>query len=92
MADVTNNEAEQQFELEVEGHKALAAYQLEDGRISFTHTEVPPELEGQGVGKRLVEGALEQVRGQGLKVVPLCSFVRHYVETHPETQDLLADS
>ena len=92
MADVTNNEAEQQFELEVEGHKALAAYQLQDGRISFTHTEVPEELEGQGVGKRLVEGALEQVRGQGLKVVPLCSFVRHYVETHPETQDLIADA
>lgn len=92
MADVTNNEAEQQFELEVEGHKALAAYSIEGGRISFTHTEVPQALEGQGVGKRLVAGALEQVRAQGLKVVPLCSFVRHYVETHPETQDLLAEA
>jgi hypothetical protein len=90
VADVTNNEAEQQFELEVEGHKALAAYRMEDGRISFTHTEVPEELEGQGVGKVLVGGALDQVRAQGLKVVPLCSFVRHYMETHPETQDLLA--
>ena len=87
---VTNNRAESQFELEVDGHKALAAYRLEDGRISFVHTEVPVELEGQGVGKKLVAGALEQVREEGLKVVPLCSFVRHYVETHPDTQDLLA--
>jgi predicted GNAT family acetyltransferase len=87
---VTNNRDESQYELIVEGHKALAAYRLEDGKVSFTHTEVPPELEGQGVGTRLVEGALEQVRAEGLKVVPLCSFVRHHVETHPEAQDLLA--
>jgi predicted GNAT family acetyltransferase len=87
---VTNNRDESQYELIVEGHKALAAYRLEDGKVSFTHTEVPPELEGQGVGTRLIEGALEQVRAEGLKAVPLCSFVRHHVETHPEVQDLLA--
>ena len=89
-SQVTNNEAESRYELEVEGKTALAAYRLKNGRISFTHTEVPEALEGQGVGTRLVAGALEQVRGQGLKVVPLCSFVRHYIETHEEAQDLLA--
>ena len=87
---VTNNRADSQYELIVDGHKAIAAYRLEDDRISFVHTEVPQELEGQGVGSRLVEGALQQVREEGLKVVPLCSFVRHFIETHPETQDLVA--
>ena len=87
---VTNNRADCQYELIVDGHKALAAYRLEGERISFVHTEVPQELEGQGVGSRLVEGALQQVREEGLKVVPLCSFVRHFIETHPETQDLVA--
>jgi predicted GNAT family acetyltransferase len=51
---------------------------------------VPEELEGQGIASRLVAGALADVRVNGWKVVPLYSFVRHYVETHPETQDLLA--
>jgi hypothetical protein len=46
--EVRNNEAEQQYELEVEGRLALAAYRLRDGRITFTHTEVPEALEGQG--------------------------------------------
>lgn len=87
---VTNNRENSQYELEVEGHKALAAYRLKDGRISFYHTEVPEALEGRGVGSALVKGALEDVRAQGLKVEPLCSFVRHYIETHPEAQDLLA--
>jgi hypothetical protein len=88
---VKNNRSESQYELEVEGHKALAAYRLNGDRISFYHTEVPEALEGQGVGSALVKGALADVREQGLKVVPLCSFVRHYIETHPEAQDLLAE-
>ena len=87
---VTNNRNENQYELVVEGQKALAAYRLRDGRISFTHTEVPDALAGRGIGTALIEGALADVRAQGLKVVPICSFVRHYIETHPEAQDLLA--
>ncbi len=90
MADVRDNAADGQFELEVHGHIALAAYRLDGDRIAFTHTEVPVELEGQGVGTALVKGALDQVRARGLKVLPLCSFVRHYVETHEEVQDLVA--
>lgn len=55
----------------------------------FTHTEVPEALEGQGVGSRLVAGALEDVRRSGRRARPLCSFVQRYMERHPETGDLL---
>jgi uncharacterized protein len=90
MADVTNNEAEHRYELEVDGRLAIAEYRLRPGRISFTHTEVPDALEGRGIGKRLVKAALEDVRAKGLKVVPICPFVKHYIDTHPEERDLLA--
>jgi hypothetical protein len=88
--DVTNNEAQGRYELSTEAGTALAAYRQEGDTISFTHTEVPEETEGQGVGGRLVAGALEDVRARGLKVAPLCSFVRHYMETHEDVRDLLA--
>ncbi|MEA3011029.1 MAG: uncharacterized protein QOJ91_2721 [Sphingomonadales bacterium] len=88
--EVRNNEVAHQYELEVEGQLALAAYRLRDGRITFTHTEVPAALEGHGIGKRLVKAALEDARAQGLKVIPACPFVKHYMDTHPETEDLLA--
>jgi uncharacterized protein len=88
--DVRNNEAEGQYELVVDGQKALAAYRIKDDRISFTHTEVPDSLAGRGIGSALVEGALEDIRRRGLRVVPICSFVRHYMETHEEVRDLLA--
>lgn len=88
--DVRNNESEGRYELVIEGQLAIAAYDRREGALVFTHTEVPKALAGQGVGSRLVEGALTDVREQGLKVVPLCEFVAAYIERHPEAQDLLA--
>jgi hypothetical protein len=90
MAEVSNNEAERRYELEVEGQLAIAEYRLRPGRITFTHTEVPDALEGRGIGSRLIKAALDDARAQGLKVVPTCAFVKHYMDRHPETQDLLA--
>lgn len=89
-ADVVNNATAHRFELEVDGHVAAAYYELKPGVITFTHTEVPKELGGKGVGSKLVKGALEQVRRDGLKVVPDCPFVNAYIEKHPEQADLLA--
>ncbi len=90
MSDVRHNEERGWYELDVGGETAVTAYRQEGGVLSFTHTEVPEALEGQGIGGRLVAGALEDVRRRGMTIVPLCSFVRHYVETHPEVQDLVA--
>jgi hypothetical protein len=89
-SSVSNNAEMQQYELRVGEEYALAGYSLEGDTIRFTHTEVPEEMEGQGIASRLIRGALADVRRRGLKVVPLCAFVRHYMDTHPETQDLLA--
>jgi predicted GNAT family acetyltransferase len=88
--EVVNNEALGQYELTVDGHTALTAYKVRPDHLTFYHTEVPEALEGRGIGKRLIKGALADVRRRGLKVVPTCTFVRHYIETHPEERDLLA--
>ncbi len=88
--DVRDNPARHRFELEVDGHLAIAVYSLASGVITFIHTEVPDALAGRGIGSRLAKGALAQVRDRGLKVVPRCPFIRGYIEKHPEWQDLLA--
>jgi uncharacterized protein len=71
-----------------------AAYHQRQGsnRIAFVHTEVDESVEGRGFGSRLVAAALEDVRRKGLVVVPLCPFMAHYMATHPEVHDLLAES
>jgi hypothetical protein len=77
------------YELAVDGHAAAAYYEKSDGVITFVHTEVPPELGGKGIGSRLVKGALDQVRAEGLKVIVKCPFVKGWIEKHPEYADLL---
>ncbi len=89
MADVSNNEAERRYELEADGELAIAEYRLKPGRISFTHTKVPDALEGRGIGSALVKAALDDARAKGLKVEPICPFVKHYIEKHPDYADLL---
>jgi uncharacterized protein len=78
------------FELDVDGHIAFANYRNIDGVIAITHTEVPSALRERGVGSRLVLAMLGQIRAEGLKVRPLCSFARFVIAQHPEYGDLVA--
>jgi len=89
MTEITNNSVKHRYELAVDGHIAAAHYELADGVITFVHTEVPPELGGKGIGSKLIKGALEQVRADGLKVIAQCPFVRGYIDKHPDTADLV---
>jgi uncharacterized protein len=86
---VRDNTALNRFELDIDGHQAVAYYRLTPGVITFVHTEVPQELSGRGVGSKLIRSALEMVRAQGLKVVPRCPFVSAFMGKHPEYNDLL---
>jgi predicted GNAT family acetyltransferase/glutaredoxin len=89
--EVVDNSEESRYELRLAGRLiGLAAYRRRNGRIVFTHTEVDEASEGRGFGSRLAAGALESARQAGLDVVPLCPFIAHYIERHPEYEQLLA--
>ncbi|HSV34776.1 MAG TPA: GNAT family N-acetyltransferase, partial [Ramlibacter sp.] len=89
LADNTN---EHRFELRKGGVVAAhSEYNLLKGAVMFTHTEVQPQFEGQGIGSRLAAYALDDVRKRGLKVVPVCQFIAGYIRRHPEYLDLVSD-
>jgi len=89
MTEVVNNRTEHRYELAVDGHIAASYYELAGPVITFVHTEVPPELGGKGIGSKLIGGALDQVRSEGLKVIAQCPFVKAYIDKHPAYADLL---
>ena len=93
MADVEirDNAGDQRFEAVLDGTVVgFSQYELSPGVISFLHTEVDSDQEGQGVGSALVRGSLDLVRADGeLKVRPLCPFYRAYLKRHHEYDDLL---
>ena len=67
----------------------LRRYGLDAELLVFTHTEVDPAFEGEGVGSVLVRGALDDVRRRSALVLPICPFVRSWLERHPAYQDLV---
>lgn len=69
----------------------FAAYAVcDDGIYSFHHTEVFEEHAGHGLGKDLAAGVMDIAREKGLRIAPTCSFIRRYMDEHPETEDLRA--
>jgi predicted GNAT family acetyltransferase len=81
---IRNNDAAKRLELEVEGSLAFIEYKLSHQTLFLIHTEVPPALEGKGVGSAIVQKALQYAKENGYKIVPLCTFVRSYLKRHKE--------
>jgi uncharacterized protein len=84
MADFTDNRQAHRYELATDGGTAEASYTIDGDTITFTHTIVPPHLQGKGIATRLIEAALADAKNRKLKVVPLCGFVAAYLRRHPE--------
>lgn len=83
--ELTDNAEKKQYEFHVEGYVPKIEYMKNKrGDIYLTHTEVPKELEGRGIGGQLVAKALADIDRQGLKLVPVCPFVAGYIHKHPE--------
>jgi len=70
----------------------LASYHIDGTTMTLPHTEVDPSVGGRGIGTALVAGVLDAARERGLHVLPYCSFVRRYIQTHPELTDLVAEA
>jgi predicted GNAT family acetyltransferase len=87
---VTHNEAAHRFEASIGGLLAVITYKRFPDRIVFTHTEVPPPLEGQGLAAHLAGVALDFARLNHLRVVPLCAYISRFIGKHPEYQDLVS--
>ncbi|MEP6479352.1 MAG: GNAT family N-acetyltransferase [Rhodoglobus sp.] len=89
--DVVNNPETGSYDLVVDGDAVGHAYYEHRGdTLVFTHTEIDKDDRLKGLGSRLVEAALDDVRASSTKrIVAECPFVAHFIRANPEYQDLL---
>lgn len=90
MTALTDNRLLGRFELDLGDALAFIDYRTIDGVLWLTHAEVPASHQGQGVAATLTAQVLAAARLRGVKVRPICSYVRAYMDRHPEVQDLRA--
>ena len=90
LQEVRHNAEAQRFEITVDGMLCRTDYRMHGDTMMLVHTEVPPHLEGHGIASTLVNAAFQHARERGLDVLPVCSYVRGWVQRHPEVETLLA--
>lgn len=83
---VKHNPEAKRFELQVDDQIAIAEYMLAGNNMIFTHTEVPPALEGRGIANKLAKFALDYAVQAGHKIQPVCPFITSYIQRHKEYQ------
>ena len=89
--EVTDNPDKARFEIAVNGELAgFVLYHLRGNQIAFTHTETDDRFRGHGLAGQLVREALDAARERHLTVLPYCPFVRSWIASHPDYQDLVS--
>jgi uncharacterized protein len=85
LIDLTRDEKGRRYLATVEGNViGEAEFLLTPDLVVFTHTEIDPTFEGQGVGSALVSWALDDARRKGYAVLPTCPFVSSYIGRHAD--------
>lgn len=84
---VVNNENASRYELVADGIVAELVYERRGDKLVLVHTGVPAELEGRGVGGKLVSAAIEDAADKSLSVVARCPFAREWLKRHPDVAE-----
>lgn len=64
----------------------------EDKKLIISYVMVYPEFEGKGLGKYLVEAAIQFSRKNNWKVYPHCSYARSVMNRMNDVEDILLKS
>ena len=85
--EVIDEPDQDRFAVHVDGDVAELEYRRRNHRLLLIHTEVPQQLEGRGIGSRLVQAGIDHARRDGLTLVPHCRFAASWIRRHPDAVD-----
>lgn len=60
-----------------------------DSKFIIDHTEVSPDFNGKGVGKKMVMAAVDYARANNVKIIPLCPFAKSVFDKVEEIRDVI---
>lgn len=87
--EITNNKLEGFIEATVDGENCSLTYKTTEKQFQIISVNVPKKVGGRGIAGELVKYALEYAKYLGLKVLPICSYAKAYIDRHAEYNELL---
>lgn len=90
--DITHNANAAQGVFEAKKDTEFAGkltYSKKGAIVTIEHTEVNPDFQGQGIGKKLVKKAADYAREHDFKVSAQCSYAKKLMERTSEYEDVL---
>lgn len=87
--EVVHQPDKKRFAILMDDTAAVLEYIPAKNYLVFTHTEVPPSYEGQGLASKLAHAGLEYAQEQSQQIMPLCPYVAMYIRRHPEYKSLV---
>lgn len=87
---VEHHPEQHRFAIQSPEGTAVLDYRLASPQVmEMYHTFVPHAARGRGVGATLVAGALDFARANSFTIIPACSYVAHFVDTHADYADVV---
>ena len=65
------------------------SFDRKNDTVVIISTVVYEKYQGKGMASALIKEILTYAKNNNIKVKPLCSFVVHYIEKHPEYKELV---
>jgi uncharacterized protein len=87
MSTINHDQKANQFNTEVDGHRAELDYTVADGVMTITHTRVPEAIGGRGYAAQLMREAVKVAGERGWSINPACSYAAAYMRKHAQAPD-----
>jgi uncharacterized protein len=87
--DILHDKEKQKFYLIKNGEESYLRYRMvDDKRIHFLTTFVPPAQRGKGIAQKVVKAGLEFASENKFIISTSCWFVEDYIERHDKYKNL----
>ena len=90
MTELRKNDERSRYEI-LQGGQVVgfAEFRPVGDAVMLPHTEIEQGHEGEGLGSQLAKFALDNVKTEGKRVIPMCPFIAGYIRRHPEYTELV---
>lgn len=89
--NIKHNKQFQKFYVNIGGREAFLKYEKSgEGTLDFKTLFVPKNLRGVGVAEKVLKSAIGYAEKNNLKIKSSCTYVNHFLDTHPDMKDLIS--